>query len=394
VRLRGAGLLAVGVVVAAWAVGSTALSVLGLGLCLAVALARGWAWLVARSLSVERRPPASTPVEGEGLVLEAQVRGRRLLASRLEWRERIGPLGERSAVVGRGGRARVVVDAVPRGRYPLGPGRLVAGDPLGLRTVELEVPSQTTLLVRPRVAELTTLFTETGAWNDGGRRAQVRRPSGLEPHGVREYVEGEPLRAVHWPTSARRGELMVRELEDAPRDSVAVVLDVDAATHVGAPGGSSLDEAVRAAAAILRAHALRSRRAVLVIGTRAPAVHRVMTLGGDWESALDALAGVQEEPEAPLASLIAARGPAGALPEVVVVTPRPEAVVTALVSRAALGRSSALVAIDTPTYVGRPPAPASPALQRLAGAGVLLAVLRHGEQLAESLGALRMRAVG
>ena len=75
-------------------------------------------------------------------------------------------------------------------------------------------------------------------------------------------------------------------------------------------------------------------------------------------------------------------------------TPRPEAVVTALVSRAALGRSSALVAIDTPTYVGRPPSPASPALQRLAGAGVPLAVLRHGEQLAESLGALRMRAVG
>ena len=191
-RLRGAG-FAVGVVVAAWAVGSTALAVLGLGLCLAVALARGWAWLVARSLSVERRPPSSTPVEGEALALEAQIRGRRLLASRLEWRERIGPLGERSAVVGRGGRARVVVDAVPRGRYPLGPGRLVAGDPLGLRTVELEVPSQTTLLVRPRVVELTTLFTETGAWNDGGRRAQVRRPSGLEPHGVREYVEGEPF---------------------------------------------------------------------------------------------------------------------------------------------------------------------------------------------------------
>ena len=102
-RLRGAGLLAVGVVVAAWAVGSTALAVLGLGLCLAVTLARGWAWLVARSLSVERRPPASTPVEGEGLVLEAQVRGRRLLASRLEWRERIGPLASGSPATRRPG---------------------------------------------------------------------------------------------------------------------------------------------------------------------------------------------------------------------------------------------------------------------------------------------------
>ncbi len=392
--LRGAGLLAVGVVAAAWLVGSTALAVLGFGLCLAVLLARVWGWLVSRGLSVERRPLTVAPIEGESLRLEADVHGRRWLASRLEWHEGVGELGMRGVSVPRDGRARVVVDAVPRGRYVLGPGRLVADDPLGLRRVELAVESQATVLVRPRVPELRTLFTDTGAWNDGGRRAHVRRPSGLEPHGVRDYVEGEPLRAVHWPTSARRGELMVRELEDAPRDSVAIVLDVDAATHVGPPGGSSLDDAVRAAAGLVRAYAARSRRAVLVIGTPAPDLHRVRSLGRDWETALDALAAVQATPGAPLASLVAPRGPAGAVPELVVVTPRPEAVVTALVARASLGRSSALVALDTPTYAERPPSASSPTLMRLVGAGVAIAVLRRGVPLGEALGALRVRAVG
>ncbi len=151
---------------------------------------------------------------------------------------------------------------------------------------------------------------------------------------------------------------------------------------------------MRAAGGLVRAYAARSRRALLVIGTPAPDLHRVRSLGRDWEAALDALAAVQETPGAPLGSLVAPRGPVGVIPELVVVTPRPEAVVTALVARASLGRSSALVALDTPTYAERAPSSASPTLMRLVGAGVAIAVLRRGEPLVESLGALRVRAVG
>ena len=76
---------------------------------------------------------------------------------------------------------------------------------------------------------------------------------------------------------------MVRELEDAPRDSVAIVLDVDAATVTGTPGRSSLDDAVRATAGLVRAHAGRSRRGLLVIASPAPGIHRVQSLGRDWD---------------------------------------------------------------------------------------------------------------
>jgi hypothetical protein len=187
---------------------------------------------------------------------------------------------------------------------------------------------------------------------------------------------------------------MVRELQDAPRDSIAVVLDVEARAVAGARGESSLDDAVRAAAGIVRTHALRSRRALLVIGAAQPRVHSVRSVGRDWDEALDDLAAVEPTAATPLGDLVAARGPLGSVPELVVLTARPEIVADALVARAAVGRSSALVAVDAPTYAGRPPAAASAVLLRLSAAGVALAVLRRGTPLAEALGGLRARAVG
>ena len=390
----GAGLLALVVLVAAWAIGSTAVAVLGIGLAAVAIAARTWALAASRLLAVERLPASVPPVEGGQLRLGIAVRGPAWLCSRLELRETVGPLGEVSVAVERGGRAELVVDDIPRGRYRLGPGRLLARDPLGVATVERDVPAGVTVLVRPRVPEVAALFTESGARGEGGRRAHMRRPSGLEPHGVREYVEGEPLRAVHWPSSARLGELMVRELEDAPRDSVAIVLDVDARGVTGDAGRSSLDDAVRAAAGVTRAHAGRSRRALLVVAAPQPGIHRVQSLGRDWDAALDALAAVEPAEGTPLRELVTARGGLGVVPELVVVTARPEIVEDALVARRAVGRFCALVAVDAPTYAGREPTAASRTLLRLASAGVAIAIVRQGDRLEEALGALRERAVG
>jgi uncharacterized protein (DUF58 family) len=390
----GVGVLAVGVLAAAWAVGATALAILGFGLALAAILARGWTWAVSRSLSVERLPPVAPTVEGEPLALEVVVRGRPWLASRIELRDRIGPLGEQQIALGRNDAAAVVVERAPRGRYALGPGTLLVDDPLGLSRLELPVPAAGAVLVRPRIPHLGLLFSDAGSRGDGGRRQPVRRPSGLEPHGVREYVEGEPLRAVHWATSARRGQLMVRELEDAPRDSVAVLLDVERSSIAGPPGDSRLDAAVRAAAGHVRAHAARSRGAMLVIGTPAPDVHRVRTLGSEWERALDALAGVEGADGTPLAALVAPRGLLATIAELVVVTARPEQIADALIARAVGGRIPALVAVDAPTYAGRPATGSTNALLRLAGTGAPVAVLRHGVPLEDSLAGLEERAVG
>src|SRR6185436_1796565 len=136
---------------------------------------------------------------------------------------------------------------------------------------------------------------------------------------------------------------------------------------------------------------LRSRQVLLVVAAPDPVLQRVRGIGPDWELALDALAAAEPAPGTALRELIAPQAAVGGVPELVVVTGRPEVVADALVARAAMGRSSALVAVDAPTYAGRPPTRTAPALPRLAAAGVAFAVLRHGASLPEALGTLRAR---
>ena len=151
--------------------------------------------------------------------------------------------------------------AVPRGRYRIEEALAVVEDPFGLERREPPLADAAALVVYPRLVELERLFSEAGAHARDGRRLLLQRPSGFDLHSVRDYVEGDSLRKVHWRSTARRGHLMVKELEDAPRDDVAVVLDA----WRGCPTGV-FDVAVRAAGSILQAYARRSRRAALVLG--------------------------------------------------------------------------------------------------------------------------------
>jgi uncharacterized protein (DUF58 family) len=108
-----------------------------------------------------------------------------------------------------------------------------------------------------------------------GRRL-LRRHSGFELHGVREYEQGESLRRVHWRSTARRGQLMVKELEDAPRDEIAVLLDADGSAVVG----QSFDVQVRATGSILESYVRRGRRAALVVNSERRGAASAFTSGG------------------------------------------------------------------------------------------------------------------
>ena len=169
--------------------------------------------------------------------------------------------------------------------------RATIDDPFGLAQREVELAAGGSLLVYPRLTALDRLFSESGATAQDGRRLLLRRPTGFDLHSVREYEEGESLRKVHWPTTARRGQLMVKELEDAPRDEIAVILDADAS----AATGESFDVQVRAAGSILRAHASHARRAVLVVNSASRPTVRVSSLDGDWLAALALLAEAQPD---------------------------------------------------------------------------------------------------
>lgn len=381
---RGVLALGLGTLAAAWALDSDALAVAALGLLGAAAVVVAWRTLAARSVRVEVVAASGTLVEGDTLLLEARPRGGALVPATITLVQPLGRLGPVRIALRRRHPTAVSVPSVPRGRLAVEAGLLVVDDPLGLARVEVATPPGPTLLVRPRIPVVEALFADGGVRGAGGRRGSVRSIAGHEPHGVREYQEGEPLRYVHWASTARRGRLMVRELDDTPRDDTAVVLDLDRAGEAGPVGASSLDEAVRAAGAIVRARVARGRRVVLVLAGAQPLVSRVGSLGGEWEEALDALAVAEPVPAASTSSLL---GPAGTLlarlGEVVLVTARPERrLLDALAARSGL---RAVVAIDAPTYAGAPPSRADAGLLALAASGVPVAVVRAGDDLAAAL---------
>jgi uncharacterized protein (DUF58 family) len=278
------------------------------------------------------------------------------------------------------------LDGVPRGRHSFEAVRLSITDPFGLAAADQALEERQALVVYPRLVDLDRVFFDGGAGPEHGRQLLLRRPVGFDLHSVREYQQGESLRRVHWPSTARRGALMVKELEDSPRDEVAVLLDGDPASVTGAPPDSSFDAAVRVAGSILLAQVRRGRRCTLVLNNGGRDTQSVSSDGPEWQRALELLAAVEPDAKSPAATLLRSPdAPASRSLELVVVTCRVEAaLVDRLLERALTRRPVALVHVEAESFVGRPRRPV-PDLLRLQAAGVPIAVVRRGDDLAAAL---------
>jgi len=297
--------LGFGVYVAAWAFGSKPLYPVATGLLLVVLVAWAWVRLANRAFDVFRGSGEGEHVEGDDVpvVVELHATGT-VMPAAATLTEHVGRLGEQRHALRRNGRrlsVRYVLARVPRGRYVFDEVRVELADPFALERAIVRLPAPGALLVYPRLVQLGSLFSDSGSASHDGRRLLLRRHTGFELHGVREYEQGESLRRVHWPSTARRGQLMVKELEDSPRDEVAVVLDADARAVVG----DSFEVQVRAAGSLMDAYVRRGRRAVLVVNSRPREIQHVHAAAADWRRALEVLAAVEPTGDVPLARLLA-----------------------------------------------------------------------------------------
>lgn len=396
-RLGGALVLGLGVTAAALAFGSRPLGVAGVGLLLAAGAARAWAGGVREAVVFHQVAEPAPAVEGNRVLLAVDVRrsSRTPVASAVV-RGSLGRLGRYECSL-RGHGRRLVGDVslgrLPRGRFRLTEAMLVLGDHLGLETVTIPLDTPEAVVVHPRLVELDALFSESGRRGADGRRLLLRRPAGFDFHSVREYEQGDSLRRVHWPTTARRGLLMIKELDDAPRDAVVVLLDCDPAGDVGEPPESSFDAAVRAAGSVLRVYAARGRRATLVTTAAGGATVDVCSLAGDFRAALDTLAGAEPDASYGLTQALAdQKALASRAGELVVVTATLDAAPLEALVAAATRRLVSVAWVDAPSFAGRPTR-ALPGLLRLSAAGIPVAVVRRGDDLRAALDLGRSGAV-
>ncbi len=184
--------------------------------------------LRVRNVSLRRTPVLrlADPVSG--------TRGAELL---------LGPLEPQGTA-----RAAYRLPTDKRGVLKVGPLQVVLGDPFGLTSVATVAAPRTELTVFPRVDDIVAMPHTTGHDpHAGADHPNALGRTGEDFYALRPYEVGDDLRRVHWPSTARHDELMVRQDELPWQGRATVLLDVRRSTHTTA----SLELAVSAAASIV-----------------------------------------------------------------------------------------------------------------------------------------------
>jgi uncharacterized protein (DUF58 family) len=256
---RGVGLLVAGVVllVAGFRFGYAELALLGTAGLVAVGCAVGHLLWRPR-LAVDRVADPDRVGRGEPATMTLTVRNTgRLRSANLVAQDRCGDQAVAVPLLRlRPGRDTTVSYPVPtsrRGVIPVGPLRVVGRDALGLLSLSRGHGEIAYVWVHPRIHPLNAVPTGVTRSLDG-RIDKV-------PHGsitfdsLREYVVGDELRRVHWRTSARVGELMVREHLDTSLPRLVVLLDNRTGAHPALTDGvaETFESACEAAASVVAA---------------------------------------------------------------------------------------------------------------------------------------------
>ncbi len=381
---------------AALATGSRVLGVVGVGFLIAGAATWLWAWLVDAPVALTQTVTPAPAIEGDRVrVALGLQRSSGAPVGSLAVRVSAGRLGEygcRLRPHGRRASGELDLGRLPRGVFPLAQTEVVLGDLLGLVTLTPSVTcAPCTVVVRPRLTELDGLFSDAGRSAGDGRRILLRRVAGFDFHSVRQYEQGESLRRVHWPTSARRGHLMVKELEDTAHDGVVVLLDCDPHCAVGEPPESSFDAAVRVAGSLLQAHATQGRLATLVSSGSSRVVVPVRSAAAELDGAIGHLAAAEPDARDGLARFLAGEHSWLASGELAVVTATTDPAGFAQILALATRRLVSVVWIDAASFAGRPTR-AEPGLLRLAARGIPTAAVRKGDELGAVLSARTLQA--
>ena len=137
-----------------------------------------------------------------------------------------------------------------RGRYPLGPLQLRLSDPFGMCELTRSFSAYDTLTVVPRVEALPPVRLAGEASGYGESRTRALSLAGEDDVIPRGYRHGDDLRRVHWRSTAKYGELMVRREEQPNRARCTVLLDTRRDAYFGAGPDSAFEWAVSGAASV------------------------------------------------------------------------------------------------------------------------------------------------
>lgn len=148
-----------------------------------------------------------------------------------------------------------------RGQYHLGPWTVRSGDPFGIFVVTIEYPEQEEIIIHPPVHARLPIPLPSGQSDGRARTPERAWRATVNAASVRNYDINDPYRWIHWPTTARRDDLYVRQFDRDTAGDIWLLLDCETAVQLG-KGADSTEEQAILLAASLATHALQQTRAI------------------------------------------------------------------------------------------------------------------------------------
>ena len=196
-----------------------------------------------------------------------------------------------------------------RGSYRLGPLRVRTGDPFGLFTSEMTIGSPTSIVVFPEVVPLPHWRLPPAPID--GTAPVKRRYEAATPlvSSVRPYVHGDAINRIHWLSSARHGELHVKEFDLEQAADLWILLDLDRTVHAGVGIDASVETAVTVAASVALRTLSDNRSVAMTASARRLQIHQPDRGPRVEQKLLHLLANVQADGTQPLAEVLSATVP-------------------------------------------------------------------------------------
>jgi uncharacterized protein (DUF58 family) len=148
-----------------------------------------------------------------------------------------------------------------RGVYTLGPWSLRMSDPFGIFTITLDRGETESIAVYPQVVQLPHIALPRGLETGPSRAHQHTATASVDVAQTRDYQPQDPLRLIHWRSTAHRGDLVVRDVDTEISGDLWIVVDLDESIQAGTAPESTEEYAIVLAAS-LADRTLRQNRAV------------------------------------------------------------------------------------------------------------------------------------
>lgn len=213
-----------------------------------------------------------------------------------------------------------------RGQFHLGPWAIRSGDPFGLFIVTRHYPQAEEIIIHPPIHGQLPIPLPAGRRSGRARTQQRHWRATVNAASVRDYQNGDPLSWVHWPTSARRDKLYVRQFDRDTAGDIWMLLDSEESVQLGDGPESTEEQAVLLAAALLAQSLHQNRGVGLAVYGRSPQVIPPAKGEGQRWRLLRALALMRADGETPLQRALAElAGAARRGAAAVIITPRGDA---------------------------------------------------------------------